>query len=459
MAEAKIDGNYKSSVLGVSNADGITTLPAYVDSSTNRWLVSATTDIGVAEDTAHQSGDTGVMMLGVRQDSQSNFGADGDYVPMSVNSSGELRVTSGGTEYSEDVATPSTISGKATLIERDDVLTTVTPVEGDWIGLRGTAEGALWTQDFNSDAILTAAQAVQTAVEGTLTVGSHNVTNAGTFAVQINGSALTALQLIDDVVYVDDADWTDGSSKHALVGGLYQSSPQTVTDGDVAPFNITANGALHTAVQNTVTITGTVTANLGSTDNTVLDNIDTSTSGSATSLAIMDDWDNAASDGASVSGDVAHDAVDAGEPLKIGGKAVTSIPTAVSANDRVNAQFDIYGKQVVIEGLREMKGSQITTITSSTSETTVVTADATYKLDIYGIILTNTSATPTEVSFKDSTSGTTRFTLSVPENDMRGFMLPISAAHLQTTSNNNWTATCADSVASIIITVLYIKNL
>jgi hypothetical protein len=86
---------------------------------------------------------------------------------------------------------------------------------------------------------------IDTAVNGTLTVGSHAVTNAGTFVVQEDGAALTALQLIDDAVYVDDADWTDGASKHLLVGGLYQSAPQTVTDGDVAPFNIDANGALH----------------------------------------------------------------------------------------------------------------------------------------------------------------------------------------------------------------------
>lgn len=104
-----------------------------------------------------------------------------------------------------------------------------------------------------------------------LTAPSTAVTNAGTFVVQENGAALTALQLVDDVVYVDDADWTDGASKHALVGGLYQSTPQTVTDGDVAPFNITANGALHVAQQGTVTISGTV--DLGATDNGVLDAI------------------------------------------------------------------------------------------------------------------------------------------------------------------------------------------
>ncbi len=35
-------------------------------------------------------------------------------------------------------------------------------------------------------------------ITGTVTVGSHAVTNAGTFAVQVDGNALTSLQLIDD---------------------------------------------------------------------------------------------------------------------------------------------------------------------------------------------------------------------------------------------------------------------
>lgn len=85
-------------------------------------------------------------------------------------------------------------------------------------------------------------------VTGTVTVGSHAVTNAGTFVVQENGGALTALQLIDDCIYVDDADWTDSTSKHALVGGLYQSTPQTITDGDVGPLQVTENGVLKVAI-------------------------------------------------------------------------------------------------------------------------------------------------------------------------------------------------------------------
>src|SRR3990167_1937437 len=62
------------------------------------------------------------------------------------------------------------------------------------------------------------------------------------------------------------------------------------------------------------------------------------------SLSVMDNWDNGASDGASVSGDLAHDSPDAGEPLKVGFKAVspdgTAPGTAVAENDRSNAKSE-----------------------------------------------------------------------------------------------------------------------
>lgn len=48
-----------------------------------------------------------------------------------------------------------------------------------------------------------------------------------------------------------------------------------------------------------------------------------------------------------VAGDVAHDAADSGNPIKIGGKGYSSEPAAVDANDRVNAYFDLNGYQFV----------------------------------------------------------------------------------------------------------------
>jgi len=68
----------------------------------------------------------------------------------------QVDVLSGGagTEYTEDAAAPADPSGLAVMMTRDDALSTVTEVEGDWSRLRGTAEGALWVQEYNSDAIL-----------------------------------------------------------------------------------------------------------------------------------------------------------------------------------------------------------------------------------------------------------------------------------------------------------------
>ncbi len=101
------------------------------------------------------------------------------------------------------------------------------------------------------------------SISGTVTVGSHAVTNAGTFAVQVDGNALTALQLIDDVVYVDNASFTDDASKFALIGGVYQSTPQTITDGRVAPILLDANGRIvvgtHAVTQSGTWNVGTVT--------------------------------------------------------------------------------------------------------------------------------------------------------------------------------------------------------
>jgi hypothetical protein len=45
--------------------------------------------------------------------------------------------------------------------------------------------------------------------------------------------------------------------------------------------------------------------------------------------------------------DVAHDAVDSGNPVKVGGKAINVLPTQVANNDRTNATFDLQGRQLV----------------------------------------------------------------------------------------------------------------
>ncbi len=50
-------------------------------------------NIVIAEDTAHSSGDAGVMALGVHQTTATALGANGDYTPLSVNGNQHLRTT------------------------------------------------------------------------------------------------------------------------------------------------------------------------------------------------------------------------------------------------------------------------------------------------------------------------------------------------------------------------------
>lgn len=50
------------------------------------------TDLGKAEDAVHSSGDVGVMSLAVRNDAGVALAADGDYIPLSTDSTGRLRV-------------------------------------------------------------------------------------------------------------------------------------------------------------------------------------------------------------------------------------------------------------------------------------------------------------------------------------------------------------------------------
>lgn len=64
--------------------------------------------------------------------------------------------------------------------------------------------------------------------------GSLTVDNGGTFATQETGAALTALQLIDDAVFVDDAAFTPATSKVVGIGMEFDdSSPDSVDEGDV----------------------------------------------------------------------------------------------------------------------------------------------------------------------------------------------------------------------------------
>jgi len=157
---------------------------------------------------------------------------------------------------------------------------------------------------------------------------------------------------------------------------------------------------------------------------------------------------------------VAHGGADGTtRPHKMGGQARLTHPVAVADTQRVNFIGDKFGKQIIAGSIRDLKVQQTTTITNSVAETTIITAaGATFYLDLYGLIIANTSATVCAVAIKDATAGTTRITASILPGDTFTFLVPESGAHPQATLNSNWTATCSASVSSIVVTALAVKS-
>jgi len=71
------------------------------------------TSLGKAEDAAHSSGDTGVFVLAVANEANTQFAADADYVPIGTNREGSPRVVGSRAHDAVDADGPVKIGGKA----------------------------------------------------------------------------------------------------------------------------------------------------------------------------------------------------------------------------------------------------------------------------------------------------------------------------------------------------------
>ena len=120
-----------------------------------------------------------------------------------------------------------------------------------------------------------------------------------------------------------------------------------------------------------------------------------------TALQIMDDWDNAASDGASVSGDVAHDGVDAGEPIKIGYRAIAhgTNPTAVAAADRTDAYANRAGIPFTLGGHPNVVTIEAA-YTAAQTDAAIVTIATGLKIVVTQIQMTADNANTVDVGFR-----------------------------------------------------------
>jgi hypothetical protein len=101
------------------------------------------------------------------------------------------------------------------------------------------------------------------------------VVGTGTLAVQVDGNALTALQLIDDVVAVlGTATYTETSTKGNVIGVVRNDALAALagTDNEIAPLQVNASGALYVQEGAALDVSGaTVTVDLAGNNDVTID--------------------------------------------------------------------------------------------------------------------------------------------------------------------------------------------
>ena len=164
------------------------------------------TALSKAEDSVHSSGDQGIMGLAVRNDAGTALAADGDYIPLTTDSSGSLRVAASLTlnsEYAEDSAHSSGETGQFVLGVRQDTLAASTSADGDYGAFKMDSVGRLYVtgeDDALANTALSAtAVSVDTTVGGTDLAGTDLanrkyafIYNNGNRRVFIGNSGVTA---------------------------------------------------------------------------------------------------------------------------------------------------------------------------------------------------------------------------------------------------------------------------
>lgn len=354
------------------------------------------------------SGQKGNLVLGATTTAAPTY-TTAQSNPLSLTTGGLLRVDGSGVTQPVSLSS-TTITGTVA----------VTQSTSPWIvaggGTAGTAaSGVVTVQGIASMTPVQVSQATASNLNAT-------VVGTGTFVVQATLAAETTKVI--GTVNQGTSPWVTSNATTSVVGNGAAATAQRVTLANDSTGILATVGTVTTVT----TLTGTTTLTPGT---------------SATNLGKAED--------------AAHTTGDTGV-FALGVRNDTLAATTNTSADYTQLTTDQAGIVITAGAPRALKGRQVTTITSSTAETTIVTSVASTFLDMYGLILTNTSASATKVSIRDATAGGTISVFEVPATDTRGFMLPLDSAIPQAAVSNNWTAQCGTSVASLEVTVLFVKR-
>ena len=158
--------------------------------------LDATFDFVHEEDTAHTSGDLGSFSLGVRNDANATLtSADGDYSPIAVDSAGRIKTVAAGI-FAEDDAHTTADDGQHILAVRQDTTASNVSATGDYSSLQTWSNGELKSADIVNlsnlqQRITVGATAVALPASALANRKSLFVQNVGTTRIYVGSSTVT----------------------------------------------------------------------------------------------------------------------------------------------------------------------------------------------------------------------------------------------------------------------------
>lgn len=158
-------------------------------------------------------------------------------------------------------------------------------------------------------------------------------------------------------------------------------------------------------------------------------------------------------------GTVAHDAVDSGNPLKIGAKASNALSglTLVANADRTDLFAGLDGVLITRPHANlEDRVSGVGVITDGSSTSVVAAQGAGVRFCATTIIISNSSATNVTVDLRDGTAGAVLATLPA-KADMGGAVVPLQTP-LCTTANTAFAADPSAAASTVAVTAVGFKT-
>lgn len=473
-------------------------------------VAAGSTNIAKAEDVASADADVGVPAMAIQKATPADTaGTDGDYamlqmsagrlwgsvkvdtaLPAGSNVIGHVIADSGSTTAVTGTVTVDTELPAAGALS-DSLANPTTPMIGSagllwdsntsrWVRTPGTAaggtnisakSGAIGSGAIASGAIASGAIASGAVASGAIASGAvaSGAVASGAFASGSISAGAVAAGATSFVKLEDVASADADAGVPAMAVQKATPANTAGTDGDYEMLQISA-GRLWASTLVTDMVPGTGATNLGKAEDAASANGDVGVAAMVIQKSTPADTAGTDADYSMLQmsagrlwastqayGDVASAATDSGNPVKIGFVAHTANPTAATDGQRMNGSSDKLGRQVtVLNQVRDLVTNQTTTI-SNTTETTIFTAVASTFLDLTLLVITNSSATGTTVTIRDTTGGSAVAIFDVGPKG--GIVVPFAVPFKQTSVNTNWTAQSGTSVSSLHIFVQAANNI